>query len=186
MARVKNYINNKTLYESLIEYKAKLREAEVAGTTPPQVPNYIGEALDLICNNLVKKGNFSGYTLQWKQEMVSDGLIDCISAVDNFKPEKTDNPFAYFTMIAWNAFIRRITKEKKQTYIKHKNFENSFLMNALYENGEFMQLEANEYSSEIVKNFEDKLTKAKKDDKVKGVEQFTESEILENEVSNSL
>ena len=178
MAKAKNYINNKDLYASLIDYKSKLREAEAAKTRAPQVPNYIGEAITKICYNLIKKGNFSGYSIQWKQEMVSDALIDCISAVDNFKPEKTTNPFAYFTQIAWNAFIRRITKEKKQTYIKHKNFENSFLMNDLWQDAEFMQLKSNDYSSDIVKSFEDKLTKNKKDVTIKGVEIFTSKEEL--------
>ena len=107
--------------------------------------------------------------------MISDGIIDCISAVDNFDPDKTNNPFAYFTQIAWNAFIRRIHKEKKQTYIKHKNFENSFLMNELWEGDSNMQMVANEYSSEVVKSYEDKLTKVKKNSKLNGVEKFSEN-----------
>ena len=129
MTRTKNYINNKTLYTSMIEYKTKLNQALANDKPKPQVSNYIGQSILLICNNLAKKPNFSGYT--YKQEMISDGVIDCIAAVDNFDPDKTNNPFAYFTQIAWNAFIRRIQKEKKQTYIKHKNFENSFLRSQL-------------------------------------------------------
>ena len=111
----------------------------------------------------------------------SDGIMDCISAVDNFDPDKTNNPFAYFTQIAWNAFLRRIQKEKKQTYIKHKNFENSFLMNELMEEGHSTQLKANEYSSEIVRSYEDKLTKTKKASKLVGVEKFSENEEEQNE-----
>ena len=171
MKKPKNYINNKTLYTAMIEYKTKLRDAEQNNKPKPQVSNYIGQSILLICNNLSKKPNFSGYT--YKQEMVSDGIIDCIAAVDNFDPDKTNNPFAYFTQIAWNAFIRRIQKEKKQTYIKHKNYENSFLMNELWEGNGSMQLVANEYSSEVVKSYEDKLTKSKKNSKLSGVEIFS-------------
>jgi DNA-directed RNA polymerase specialized sigma24 family protein len=106
--------------------------------------------------------------------------MDCISAVDNFNPDKTNNPFAYFTQIAWNAFLRRIQKEKKQTYIKHKNFENSHLFSEIVENsGHAMHLKSNEYSSDIVRSFEDKLTKSKKESKLTGVEKF--SEVEENE-----
>lgn len=176
MAKVKNYINNKTFYESIVSYKAELREAEISGNVKPIIPKYIGECLFMICSKLIKKGNFSGYSKHWKDEMVSDALIDCISSVDNFKPEKTDNPFAYFTMIAWNAFIRRITKEKKQTYIKHKNYENSFLMNELWEGDSSAQMIRNEYSEEIVAAFEKKLNVTKKSNKPIGLEKFVEEE----------
>jgi DNA-directed RNA polymerase specialized sigma subunit len=164
-----NYINNKTLYESMIEHRNKLKESKENDKPKPQVSDYIGQSILLICNNLARKPNFSGYT--YKQEMISDGIIDCISAVDNFNPDKTNNPFAYFTQIAWNAFIRRIHKEKKQTYIKHKNFENHFLITSLsLENG--LRLQTNEYSDEIVKNYENSLTKKPKSAKINGVEKF--------------
>ena len=184
MARRKNnYINNKTLYEAMIEHRKGLAEAVEQGEEKPQVSKYIGESILLICNNLAKKPNFSGYT--YKQEMISDGIMDCIAAVDNFNPERTNNPFAYFTQIAWNAFLRRIHKEKKQTYIKHKNYENSFLMNELWGNAEHsMQLKTNEYSGEIVKNFENGLTKIKKDSKLRGVEKFSEGVEDEKPTSN--
>lgn len=173
MAKTRNYINNKTLYSAMIHYKAELKEAERLEKTKPIVPNYIGQSIMLICNNLAKKPNFSGYT--YKEEMISDGVIDCISAVDNFNPDKTNNPFAYFTQIAWNAFLRRIQKEKKQTYIKHKNYESSFLLMDIFdEANKAMQLKANEYSSEVVRSFEEKLTKTKKQGKLSGVEKFSE------------
>lgn len=172
--RKTNYINNKTLYGAMIHYKNDLQHALEHDADKPQVPRYIGESILLICNNLAKKPNFSGYT--YKQDMISDGVIDCISAVDNFNPDRTNNPFAYFTQIAWNAFLRRIQKEKKQTYIKHKNYENSFLLMDTHDemNGGNMQLKSNDYSSEIVRSFEDKLTKTKKQSKLTGVEKFSE------------
>ena len=171
MNRVKNYINNKTLYASMIQHRNLLENAVKNNTPKPQLSNYIGQSILLICNNLAKKPNFSGYT--YKQEMISDGIIDCIAAADNFNPEKTNNPFAYFTQIAWNAFIRRIHKEKKQTYIKHKNFENSFLMNDLWSDSENMHLKTNEFSDEIIRSYESKLTKPKKNSKLVGIEKFS-------------
>jgi DNA-directed RNA polymerase specialized sigma subunit len=173
--RKTNYINNKTLYGAMIHYKNDLQHALEHDADKPQVPRYIGESILLICNNLAKKPNFSGYT--YKQDMISDGIMDCISAVDNFDPDKTNNPFAYFTQIAWNAFLRRIQKEKKQTYIKHKNYINSNLMEdiarEMYITGNKIN---NEYSDEMVRNFEDKLTKTKKPSKLTGVEKFSEVE----------
>lgn len=177
-----NYINNKTLYAAMIEHKKAIEDAVTNNKPKPQATKYIGESILLICNNLAKKPNFSGYT--YKGDMISDGIIDCVAAINNFNPEKTNNPFAYFTQIAWNAFIRRIHKEKKQTYIKHKNFENSFLMDSM--DTEFvMHLNSNEYSGEIVKNFESSLTKTKKQSKLKGIEKFSEGEEIEESTFGS-
>ena len=85
-----NYINNKTLYGSMIHYKNELKESKLQKkNSEPQVPKYIGESIILICNNLAKKPNFSGYT--YKTDMIADAIVDCIAAVDNFDPEKTNN-----------------------------------------------------------------------------------------------
>ena len=43
--------------------------------------------------------------------------------MNNFNPEKSKNPFAYFTQIIYYAFVRRIQKEKKQLYIKYKTMD---------------------------------------------------------------
>lgn len=174
----KNYINNKTLYTAMIEHRSKILEADRKGAQRPVASNYIGQCILLICNNLAVKPNFSGYS--YKQEMISDAIGDCVAAIDKFNPDKTNNPFAYFTQIAWNAFLRRLTKEKKQAYIKHKNYENSFLMNELWENSQNMHLKSNDYSADLVKSFEEKLTKPKKIDKIKGVEKFLETPEVED------
>jgi len=160
------YINNKTLYTNLIHYKNTLKNARELGQEPPQVTRYIGEAIVMINTNLALRPNFSGYT--YKQEMISDGIVDCLAAVDNFNPEKTNNPFAYFTQIAWNAFIRRISKEKKQQYIKHKNMQSLYLDYG-------MDTENNEFSNQIIEDYEKKnLTNTKKSSKLSGVEKFME------------
>jgi DNA-directed RNA polymerase specialized sigma24 family protein len=185
MARKKNnYINNKSLYSAMIHHKNEVEAAEKENKEPPSAPKYIGESIILICNNLAKKPNFSGYT--YKHDMISDGIMDCVAAINNFNPDKTNNPFAYFTQIAWNAFLRRIQKEKKQTYIKHKNYENSFLLENMFSDGgnHTMQLVTNEYSDQIVKNFENNLTKVKKPSKLKGIEKFSEEEVLEESDNN--
>lgn len=169
-----NYVNNKALYSALVHYRSEVQKAEHENKTKPVAPDYIGKAILLICENLAKKSNFSGYT--YKEEMISDAIIDCVMAVDNFDPDKSKYPFAYFTQIAWFAFLRRIEKEKKQAYVKHKNYENSFLMNQLWEGESSMQLGSNEYSAEMVKSYEKKLTKNKKSNKITGIEKFSVEE----------
>jgi DNA-directed RNA polymerase specialized sigma24 family protein len=52
--------------------------------------------------------------------MVADGIENCLQYLHNFNPEKSNNPFAYFTQIIYYAFLRRIAKEKKQTHVKHQ------------------------------------------------------------------
>jgi hypothetical protein len=75
-----------------------------------------------IANNLAKKPNFANYI--FKEEMVSDGIENCIMYTTNFDENKSRNPFAFFTQIIYYAFLRRIQKEKKQLYVKMKCFEN--------------------------------------------------------------
>jgi DNA-directed RNA polymerase specialized sigma24 family protein len=127
----KHYVNNKTLFEEMVKFKDKTEEAKLLGKTLPQIPRYVGECFLMICNKLSTKPNFMGYS--YRDDMIADAIENCVVAAHSFDPEKSSNPFAYFTQIAWNAFIRRIQKEKKQSYIKHKNFINSNLMDCLNE-----------------------------------------------------
>jgi hypothetical protein len=185
----RNYVNNKTLYEEMVKYKDKLKFAEELGKTPPSVPNYVGQCFLQICNRLSTKPNFMNYS--YRDEMVADAIENCVSAAHSFDPEKSSNPFAYFTQIAWNAFIRRIHKEKKQAYIKHKNFENSGIMDELYDQqyseggpAHSIQVKHNEYSDEIIRSFESKLVKNLKKNKI-GLEKFAEDKIDEESSLNT-
>lgn len=114
----KHYVNNADFLAAIKEYRAKVHEAREAGQEKPLVSNYIGECLLKIATHLSYKPNFINYT--FKDEMISDGIENCLMYIDNFDPSKSSNPFAYFTTIIGYAFIRRIQKEKKQTLIKGK------------------------------------------------------------------
>ena len=152
-----HYVNNKTLYIHMKKYREKLELSRQNEEEPPRIPNYIGECIYLICNKLAYKPNFMNYT--YKDEMISDGVENCVASVNNFNPEKSTNPFAYFTQIAWNAFLRRIAKEKKQTYIKHKNFENIYSINemdSIFHDHKNVSMGMNEYSADVIRNFEEK------------------------------
>ena len=61
----------------------------------------------------------------FKEDMISDGIENCVQYVHNFNPEKSKNPFAYFTQIIHYAFLRRIQREKRQPEIKNKILERS-------------------------------------------------------------
>jgi hypothetical protein len=122
-----NYVNNKDFLAALVSYQQLVRESNEQGTSRPRVPNYIGECIMKISTHLARKPNFINYT--FKDEMIADGIENCLQYIDNFDPEKSSNPFAYFTQIIWYAFIRRIQKEKKVLYTKYKLIEHVNLMN---------------------------------------------------------
>ena len=113
-----HYVNNKEFLEAIVERKQLLREAEESGDPKPQITNYLGECILKIANHLSYRPNFINYT--YRDEMISDGIENSLQYIDNFDPEKSKNPFAYFTQIIYFAFIRRITKEKKQQKIKDR------------------------------------------------------------------
>lgn len=177
--KVRNhYVNNKTLYTEMVKYRTALLDAREAGTAKPPIPNYVGECLMLIANRLSFKVNFINYS--YKEEMVLDGIENCIAAIDNFDPEKSSNPFAYFTQIMHYAFIRRIQKEQKQAYVKHKNFEHIFLIEDHSMFTDDMVQISNEYSANVVQSFENKLTKAKQKPKIAvGLEAFKDETVDE-------
>lgn len=126
MAKTKNkeyYVNNKEFLEAIMNYKKAVLEAKQKDLPRPRIPNYIGDCFLKIATHLSYKPNFVNY--MFREDMISDGIENCIQYIDNFDPEKSSNPFAYFTQMIWFAFLRRISKEKKQLEIKNKILERS-------------------------------------------------------------
>ena len=116
-----HYVDNKVFLQAMIEYKDKCEKAEKRKRKKPPVTNYIGECFLKIANHLSYRPNFINYT--FRDDMISDGIENCLQYLDNFNPKKSNNPFAYFTQIIYYAFIRRIQKEKKQSNIKYRMIE---------------------------------------------------------------
>ena len=107
-AKGEHYVNNKEFLQAMIEWREKCDEAEKNGKSQPPVTNYIGECFLKIATHLSYRPNFINYT--YRDEMISDGIENCLQYVKNFNPEKSQNPFAYFTQIIYYAFLRRIQK----------------------------------------------------------------------------
>ena len=120
-ARSEHYVNNKQLLEALIVYKSKVKEALENEKPKPRITNYLGECFLKIATHLSYKPNFVNY--MFREDMISDCIENCVQYINNFDPEKSRNPFAYFTQIIHYAFLRRIQKEKKQMEIKNKILE---------------------------------------------------------------
>jgi hypothetical protein len=121
--RSEHYVNNKEFLAALIKYREDKEIAEIQGKPKPPIPRYIGECFLKIANHLSFKPNFVNY--MFKEDMISDGIENCVQYIHNFNPEKSQNPFAYFTQIIHYAFLRRIQREKRQLEIKNKILERS-------------------------------------------------------------
>ena len=118
-----HYVNNKEFLNALIKYQEDIEIARLQDKTKPVIPRYIGECFLKIANHLSFKPNFVNY--MFKEDMISDGIENCVQYIHNFNPEKSKNPFAYFTQIIHYAFLRRIQREKRQLEIKNKILEKS-------------------------------------------------------------
>ena len=119
--RSEHYVNNKEFLAALIKLREDREIAEIRGNEKPRIPRYIGECFLKIATHQSFKPNFVNY--MFKEDMISDGIENCVQYIHNFNPEKSQNPFAYFTQIIHYAFLRRIQKEKKQLEIKNKILE---------------------------------------------------------------
>ena len=121
--RSEHYVNNKEFLSALEIYFATVERAALEDKPKPQIPRYIGECFLKIANHLSYKPNFVNY--MFKDDMICDGIENCVRYIHNFNPEKSKNPFAYFTQINYYDFLRRISQEKKQLEIKNKILEKS-------------------------------------------------------------
>ena len=123
MAKKKSehYVNNKELLAALIDYRAEVAVAKAKDLPKPRISNYLGSCFLKIATHLSYKPNFVNY--MFRDDMISDGIENCVQYIHNFDPNKSKNPFAYFTQIIHYAFLRRIQKEKKQLEIKTKIIE---------------------------------------------------------------
>lgn len=118
-----HYVDNQKFLQALVDHKKLVTKAKKLGQEKPRLPEYVGECILKIANHLSFRPNFLNYP--FREDMVGDGIENCLNYVDNFNPSKSKNPFAYFTQILFYAFVRRITKEKKQMIIKYKAIQNS-------------------------------------------------------------
>jgi len=179
MNKQKHYINNEDFLKALVAYKESCIEAEKNGKPKPNIPNYIGECWMKIAEGLSHKPNFINYP--FREEMVADGIENCLMYFNNFDPNVSKKSFAYFTQIIYYAFLRRIQKEKKQLYVKYKATEQIGILDEFEmmesEDGTTRQFELYDNIAEFIENYED-AKQAKKDSKAvkkpKGVEKFME------------
>jgi DNA-directed RNA polymerase specialized sigma24 family protein len=186
--KANHYVDNKLFLAEMIKFRESVIESKENGTERPVVPNYVGDCLFKIATHLARKPNFANYS--FKEDMVMDGVENSLLYIDNFNPEKSSNPFAYFTQIIYYAFLRRIQKEKKQLYVKYKSMENE-MMNAVITDvtgtvqGAIGAGVHDDYSEqfigEFIESFEENKRKKTKQRKAKGLENLIDEDKTEDE-----
>jgi len=159
------YINNKDFLKELIAYKQAVKKAEEENLPKPKLPEYVGKCFMMIAEKLSHKPNFLSYT--FRDEMIADAVENCVMYADSFDPIRSSNPFAYFTQTVYNAFLRRIKKEKKQLYVKYKStiaigiLEEYETSDAMGDDGTYKQFEVYDNIALFVENFEKTIAEKK-------------------------
>ena len=162
-----HYVDNKKFLQAMIDWRESWPDEE----NIPPVTNYIGECFLKIATHLSYRPNFINYT--YRDEMISDGIENCLQYVKNFNPEKSKNPFAYFTQIIYYAFLRRIQKEKKQSHVKNKMIEKGHFESWTVMDGDDTCYTVSGFDPNIMLPDEDVYKPKKKEDKkTKGLEKF--------------
>ena len=170
-----HYVDNAKFLEEMIEYKKQYYTSKNNDEALPIISEYLGSVFLKIAQRLSFRPNFINYA--FKNDMISDGIENCLHYIHNFNPEKSNNPFAYFTQIIYYAFLRRIAKEKKQTHVKNK-----IIQNVNYESWTTMEGDNSQY---VVMGFDptvmlpdEDVYKPKKKllEKTKGLESFMEED----------
>lgn len=164
--RKRNYVNNPDFHAALRTYKEVCRQHTENGKQIPIIPDYIGQCIWSMSNRISSKPCFSNYP--FREDMIMDAVEICFKYIDRFDPEKSENPFAYFTTVIKNAFFQRIAKEKKHLYVKYKNSQLLYSSGDTYDNGHYINdISLSHYTIDVdhmnrfIEDYENKLDEKK-------------------------
>ena len=174
--KTNHYVDNEKFLEAMVAYKKEVEEAENCGDEQPPIPEYIAECIMKIATHLAYKPNFQNYT--YREDMISDGVENCLMYLTNFDPEKSKNPFSYFTQIIYYAFLRRLAREEKHQYTKMKATYHSMVFGESthidrHDTGKWVETQdgipewTKEYMDDFISDFEKKLKEKKENAKKK-------------------
>ena len=187
MARQKrqsiHYVNNAEFSQAVVDYVHSVNEAKANETVIPKVPDYVAQCFLRIAEGLSHKSNFIRYT--YREEMVMDAVENCLKAIHNYNLEAATrtgkpNAFAYFTQITWYAFLRRISREKKQQDIKLRYLSRSGIEN--FVDNELGDEMSQQVVGAFVDGLRDRIDKVKIQDEQ--VKEFAKTEKKRRRVTN--
>jgi hypothetical protein len=119
----KHYVDNELFLQAMNDWVAEVKVTKKNKQKPPPVTDYIAECFYKIAEHLSHSPNFINYP--YREDMIGDGIENCLRYAHNFDANKSKNPFAYFTQIIFYAFLRKIEKEKNQAFVKYKCIQSS-------------------------------------------------------------
>lgn len=104
-ATSKYYLTNSKLLPAVIEAKEK-----------GKLSNELAKMLMMLTRKYAQRPCFSGYT--YKEDMISEALANLCQNALKFNPEKSKNPFAFYTSCINNSFLQFLNVEKKHRRIR--------------------------------------------------------------------
>jgi hypothetical protein len=154
-----HYVDNKKFYSEIVKHHEAVAKAREEGLEEPRINDYIGTCIYKIANNLALNSNFIRYS--FKEEFIEDAIENCFMYFNGFDHKKWENPFAYFTQISYNAFIRRIKKEARARYTKYKFFQEMIVTSDVNlmvdaEDRSVVNPQMTDYMNAFITNFEEK------------------------------
>ena len=87
----------------------------------------LGKMLIAIADKLLNRSEFRNYSKELKEDAKGFFFVKAIKGLKNYNFE-FNNPFAYFTTCAWNAYITIISK-----HYKHQNIRKDLMKQMLIE-----------------------------------------------------
>ena len=107
-----HYVVNADFLAAIIEMKAKVADAKEKGLPKPVVSNYIGECILKIATHLSYKPNFINYS--YREEMISDGIENCLQYIDNVDPSNPIIPFHILHRLSTMHFYVALPKKRNK------------------------------------------------------------------------
>lgn len=98
------------------EEEERLKKGLEIDYTKRKLSEKFGNMLIAIADKLLNRSEFRNYSKETKEDAKGYFFVKAIKGLKNYNFE-FNNPFAYFTTCAWNAYITVISKKYKQQNI---------------------------------------------------------------------
>jgi DNA-directed RNA polymerase specialized sigma subunit len=107
-----NYLTNKDLLPEVIKCKEK-----------GEMSDRLAEMLQLLTAKYGRSAQFGGYT--FNDDMQAYAMMMLCKTWSGFNPERSSNPFAYYTQSIKNSFKQFLNREKVQRVVRDELLVNS-------------------------------------------------------------
>lgn len=102
---VRNYLSKKELLSAVMESKGLGRMSDD-----------LAFKLQLLTDKYARSAQYARYT--FNDDMRAYAMMMLVRTWNSFNPEKSDNPFAFYTQCIKNSFIQYLNREKRQRNIR--------------------------------------------------------------------